>query len=246
MEPPDELGAPETPSPPPPPPPPGPVARSGNPWDRRTRLGWGRALLGTIKEFVADPSRAYAQTLERGDYAGPLIFAVLIGWVSTLFGLVWQLVFGSTMLAWLPGELYDEVQAMMVHTWIGFAAQLLILPFYVVFSLFVIAAIMHLSMLLVGGLSKSRSGFEGTLRAGAFSSVANLANLIPLFGFLIAGIWSIVLGVIGLASLHRTTPLRAFFAVLLPLVLCCVCMALGIAVAASLGSSLLTSLTGQG
>jgi hypothetical protein len=231
---------------PPPPPPSEPVARSGNPWDRRSRLGWVRALLGTVKLFATDPGRAYAQTLERGDYAGPLIFAVLIGWVSTLVSQMWQLIFGSTILAWLPGELYDQVQAMMIHTWIGFAAQLLILPFYVVFSLFAVSAIMHLSMLLVGGLSKSRSGFEGTLRAGAFSSVANLANLIPLVGWVIAAIWSIILGVIGLATLHRTTPVRALFAVLLPLVLCCVCMALGIAVAASLGYSLLSSLTGQG
>jgi hypothetical protein len=225
----------EPPSPPPaappadPPsgsPPRDPIARSGNPWDRRAQLGWAKALVECVKVFVFQPSRAYAQTLEKGDLAGPLIYALIIGWISAAFGVLWQVVFGSWLLTFLPVELSDQIATYMVHTWIGFAAQLLLLPFYITLSLLFMSAVIHISMLLVGGLSKSRAGFEGTLRAGAFSSVSNLANVVPIVGGLIALVWSSVLGIIGLASLHRTTPGRTVLALCLPMLLCCVCICL--------------------
>ncbi len=206
------------------PPPRDPIARSGNPWDRRVQLGWLKGLIECVKVFVFHPSRAYAQTLEKGDLAGPLIYALIIGWISAAFGVLWQVVFGSWMLTFLPVELSDQIATYMAHTWIGFAAQLLLLPFYITLSLLFMSAVIHVSMLLVGGLSKSRAGFEGTLRAGAFSSVSNLANVVPIVGGLIALVWSGILGVIGLASLHRTTPGRAVLALCLPAVLCCVCI----------------------
>jgi hypothetical protein len=208
----------------PPPPPADPIARSGNPWDRRVQLGWVKALVECVRVFVLQPGRAWAQTLEKGDVAGPLIYALIVGWISAAIGILWQVLFGSWMLAYLPGNLQQEIGGYLVHTWVGFLAQLLLLPFYMILSLLFLSLIIHVSMLLVGGLQKSRAGFEGTLRVGAFSTVSNLANVIPIVGGIIALVWSLVLGIMGLVSLHRTTTGRATAAVFLPMLLCCLCI----------------------
>jgi len=217
------MSEPLTPSPPPPPPA-DPIARSGNPWDRRAQLGWVKALIECVKAFAFDPGRAWAQTLEKGDVAGPLIYSLIVGWISAAISILWQVLFGSWMLAYLPGNLQEEIGSYMVQTWVGFLAQLLLLPFYIVLSLLFLSVIIHVSWLLVGGLGKSRAGFEGTLRVGAFSTVSNLATVFPMVGGVIALLWSVVLGILGLASLHRTTPGRATAAVFLPMLLCCLCI----------------------
>ena len=52
--------------------------------------------------------------------------------------------------------------------------------------MFVWSAILHLCLMMVGGLRESAAGFEGTFRVIAYASVAQLANLIPLVGATIA------------------------------------------------------------
>ena len=59
-------------------------------------------------------------------------------------------------------------------------------------------------------------------------------------GGLIGVVWGIVLQVIGLATLHKTSQGKAALAVLIPIVLCCVCVAAVIAIA---GASLFAALS---
>ena len=98
-------------------------------------------------------------------------------------------------------------------------------------GLFVGAAILHVSFMVVGALSSSRSQFEGTFRLVCYASVANVANVIPIVGGLAAGIWAIYLMVVGAQQLHKTTQSKALAGVLLPAALCCVCAILGMAFA---------------
>jgi hypothetical protein len=104
--------------------------------------------------------------------------------------------------------------------------QIILGPLVIAFGLFIGAAILHVSFLIVGALTASRSQFEGTFRLCAYASVANVANVIPVVGGLAAGIWAIYLMVVGAQQLHKTTQGKALFGVLLPAVLCCACVAL--------------------
>jgi ABC-type molybdate transport system permease subunit len=63
---------------------------------------------------------------------------------------------------------------------------------------------------------------------------ANLFSMIPVCGWLIALVYTIVLECIGLARAHETTTGKALIAVLLPIFLCCCVM--GILIAAIFGS----------
>ena len=105
--------------------------------------------------------------------------------------------------------------------------QVILGPLLVAIALFVGAAILHVSFMVVGALSSSRSQFEGTFRLVCYASVANVANVVPLLGGLVAGVWAAYLIVVGAQQLHKTTQSKALFGILLPTIVCCVCIAVG-------------------
>jgi hypothetical protein len=64
---------------------------------------------------------------------------------------------------------------------------------------------------------------------------------VPVFGGLITFVWTIVLGVIGITSLHKSSQGQAIAALLIPLTLCCLCvvffmMAIGAGLLAAFGT----------
>jgi len=231
---------------PPPPVPPAPEGGSGgagNPWERREQLGFGQAIIEGVKLFVTNPTEAFRQTRETGDYASPLIFAVLMGWLGAVISQVWSFLFKGSMLGMFPADLQDQVAPYLAGSGCGMVAMLVVAPIFVLIGLFIWSAILHLALLVVGGLNDSRSGFEGTFRVASYSTVSQLGNLVPIIGGLIALVWSVVLGVIGITRLHHTSQGKAVAAILLPLVLCCVCVVLG---AVLFGVSIASFVASQG
>lgn len=227
-----DPGAIQPTAPPPPPPPTGP---QGNPWERRDTLGFGSAFIEAIKLFVTSPAEAFAQTKRSGDYASPLIFAVMVGWIGIAISQIWGMLFNASMFSMFPGEMGEQMGAMAATSIGAFIGTVILAPVFVAIGLFIWAGLLHLCMMLVGGLSQSTSGFEGTFRVVSYVTVAQFANIIPIAGGLIALVWSIILGVIGLTDLHRTTQGKATAAILIPIALCCVCaMILGATMAASM------------
>jgi hypothetical protein len=114
-------------------------------------------------------------------------------------------------------------------------------PILALVVLFIWSAIVHLVLNLIGGLKESTAGFEGTLRALSFSTVVQLATIVPFVGPFIAMIWGIVLQVLGLSSLHRTSQGKALAGVLIPIAVCCVCI---IVVAVAFGAALAAAIAG--
>lgn len=212
-----------------PPPAGGSAQPAGNPWEQREQLGFGQAFVENVKLFVLNPGEAYARTLRKGDFAGPLIFAVLIGWIGAVLRQIWGLLFNASLMKMMPPEFQEQMGSGLMMGGAGFIVSLILYPILAVIFLFIWAGILHLCLMLVGGTGQSDAGFEGTFRSVSYANVASLGYLIPVVGGLIFLGWSIVLNVIGLSSLHRTTQGKALFAVLLPLILCCLCAILAIA-----------------
>jgi hypothetical protein len=91
---------------------------------------------------------------------------------------------------------------------IGFALMMIILQFVLVF---IGAAWLHIFVWLLGG----RNGYLQTLKAIIFGSTpAMLFGWIPFIGVL-AGLWSLVLGIFGLQELQNMTTLKAVLAIFL-------------------------------
>jgi hypothetical protein len=234
----DPLQPPPPPYEPPPPGPPVGDSPLGNPWDRRDELGFGNALIETIKLFVVNPTEGFAQTRRQGDFASPLLFAVIIGWVCAVIGQIWSLMFQSTWMSFMPPEFQQQMGAAAVGAGAQFLISVILAPIFIAIAAFIWSGILHVFLMILGAASEA--GFEGTFRAYSYSAVASLAQVIPIIGGLIALFWLIVLQVIGISTLHRTSTGKAAAAVLLPIALCCLC---GILVAVMLGASIAGALS---
>ena len=62
--------------------------------------------------------------------------------------------------------------------------------------------------------------------------------MVPFCGSLAAGLWGLVLQIIGLSVIHRTSIGKSAVAVIAPAVICCACVILGIAALVALGLNL--------
>jgi hypothetical protein len=97
----------------------------------------------------------------------------------------------------------------------GFASPLgtVMMPFLMIIWLFVVAGILHLSLMLVRG---ERAGFEATFRVVSYSVSPFLILIIPYCGMMITM----------LRDAHETTGGKATVAVLFPFLFCCGMMVL--------------------
>jgi hypothetical protein len=107
---------------------------------------------------------------------------------------------------------------------IQLALGLVITPLIALIVLFVWSAIVHLMLTLLGG---ANSGFATTLRVMCYAQTTQLAVVLPGIGGLIGFVWRLILEVVGLAQAHKTEGWKAALAIVLPLLLCCVCIAIG-------------------
>lgn len=214
------------PTPPPVEPPAQPSGPAGNPWERRAELGFANGLVDAIKSFTTAPASTFEQTLKSGDLGSPLLYAVIIATAMALIGSIWSMVFGTSILSMLPlpPEAMDSFGFLLASSGAGIVMSLIMTPIFTVIGLFIFGGILHLMLLLVGGLENSEAGFEGTLRAAAYSQTSTVAQIVPVIGGMISFIWGLFLIVTGITRLHGTSDGKAIAAVLLPIVLCCLCI----------------------
>ncbi|HTD51890.1 MAG TPA: YIP1 family protein [Thermoanaerobaculia bacterium] len=202
---------------PPEPPPPSPGA-AGLPWEERDRRGFFPSLLDTMGLFVSRPAEAWARTRLTGDLGSPLLFGVLVSWFSLALH---RVLIAAIAMPILPGFLGRRFGMMAPLAGVGIITHIILLPFVIAIGLFLVTAILHFCCLIVGALTGTPSGFEGSFRVVAYAQVANLAAVIPIVGHFIAFVWWVVLAVMGIQRLHQTTQGKAIAAVLIPIVVCC-------------------------
>jgi len=215
-----------------PPPPPG-GSGWGTPWDRRAEIGLGTALIETTKEVLTGPGGFFGRMPVTGGIGSPLLYGVILGYLGILIQAVYssilQLVGGFGAGAFSGGPFGDQPELArfmeIFEGWGGIIGQVVFGPFSIVIGLFVAAGIIHLMLLLLDGAGQ---GFEATFRVLCFSHAANVLAVVPLCGGFLAGVYGIVLWIIGLAAAHRIPAWKAAVAVLLPIVLCCCCCLVGV------------------
>jgi hypothetical protein len=185
---------------------------------------FGSGLIETIKLFVLDPNDAYRRMPLNTEISRPLIYAILVGWVGAALAYLWALMLQASITGLLaPLDETGQILPMMMLGMTFGVFGLLLAPIGIAIRIFVYTAVVHLALMLVGG---ERNGFAATLRVVCYSNTTQLAQAIPFAGGLIATLWGLVLCVVGLTRAHEATPGKAVLAILLPVVLCCVCTGL--------------------
>ncbi|MEM9553003.1 MAG: YIP1 family protein [Acidobacteriota bacterium] len=204
-----------------------PVVGGGDrlPWLDRSQLGWGAALIETVKLIVQDARGAFARVRPDGDYVSPFLFGLFIAWVMTIIGQIWSFAFSGLWTGMLGG--LEGMEGMGAMGAVGFAQVVMVaFLFPIIYPIIILisSGIYHLGLMVLGGLNDSESRFEGTFNVMSYSQVATLANIVPIVGGLVAFGLQVYFNYHGFMQVHRTSSGKALAAALLPIILCCVCV----------------------
>jgi hypothetical protein len=184
------------------------------------------AFAETLQQVLFHPVPFFRATDPDRGAGAALGYAVIVGTLSLAVALLWQQALGDRIFLEHGGRYlrFFESRATL-------AGVSVFLPIGVAIGNLVWAAILHVSLAVLGG---ARGGYGTTLKAVCYSSSATAFNVFPVCGALVGAVWQVVLQVIGLRELHRTTTTRAFWAWFLPFVVA-VCLAGALVLAAMLG-----------
>jgi hypothetical protein len=202
---------------------------SGGPGGTRPRVSGGasnvefdysdpvQSFINAVRSVVTAPADFFRGIRRQGDFVNPLIFAIICYEISAILGGLLSLV----------GVSMGDTQGFG-----SFLIGLILAPIGAAIGLFIGAGILHLLVMLFVG--SRNSGFEGTFRVGAYSSVTSLVSWIPFIGW-IASLYGIYLAIVGIREVHNTTTGRAALVVLIPAV---VVFLLVVLIIAAIGAAL--------
>lgn len=220
------LDPPPPPDDAPPPPPPYEPPSGSTPWERRGQIGFASALAETTQQVLLQPKQFFEGMAVTGGVGSPLLYALILGYLSlvvnAIYGLIFRGVFGAGAFGFgKQSAEFDRLRGFL-ESWVGTTVQLITGPIWIVIGAFVAAGILHVMLMILGGANRD---FEATFRVVAYGHAVNIVALLPFCGSFISVIWWIVVAVIGLATVHRTSIGQALAAVLVPILVCCCCCA---------------------
>ena len=200
----------------------GEESRGLSPWERRASTGMFPAVVETIKGAVFRPTSFFSSINAVGGHTAALGYGVLVGTIFSIIGqgigLIINLALGAMMNA--PSE--------QVTMQITFAVVFMALaPLLMVIYLYIGSGLAHLGLMIIGGNAK---GFDATFRTYCFCVSANIFVVIPFIGGIIAGLWAIVIQIIGLREMQGISTGKAAFAVLWILLVGIVCGLIGMVI----------------
>jgi len=161
----------------------------------------------------------------------PFAFGFIVHLIAVWCDTFWQVALRGVWSEYVPTT--SEYHVSTIAKIIGGMTA----PLWVPIVLLISVALQHLFLVIVGG---ARGGFGATLRAMSYAYAPQILALVPLCGAVVGLVWSVVLVVIGLSVLHRISLGRALLSVLLPLLLCCACAAIAMAL---FGTAILAALS---
>lgn len=182
--------------------------------DREAYGGFFPALLQTWVGACFRPKEFFDSVGNSQDLSPALLFGVLVGWVGIFVSSLWSLVFQAPFL---PMMRQEEMAAQLLGTVGSLLCVGLFGWLFVLLGIFINGLIIHLFLLIFGGANQ---GLTTTLRVISYAYAPQIFAAVPFVGSCIAGIWMLVLEIIGLAAAHRTDTWRAVLAVIVPIVLC--------------------------
>jgi len=215
-----------------------PALAAGLPWEE-PNAGLS-SIFPTAMKIIANPFEAFARMSLTVDLVRPIAYFVTWALIGACISQIWSFVLFDSLLGIarsLAGSQFEKF-APFLHKpgSLQLILGLVITPLVALIVLFVWAALVHLMLTLLGGANR---GFAATLRVMCYAQTTQLAVVLPGIGGLIAFVWRLFLEIVGLSQAHKTESWKAALAVVLPLLLCCVCIAVGVvAFGAAVGQAL--------
>lgn len=188
------------------------------PFENLPTHGFFPGLWRTITEILKTPTAFFSVMPVTGGMAKPLIFHLLLAEFMVLCQFLWG-VSGITALSQYSGsqELMDLGLGLTGTSPIFI---LVLYPLLLILRLMLMTGVIHFLLRAIFRFTGGQgSGAEATFRVLCYSAAPLILGVIPFFGPLLGGVWSIGLTIIGLKEAHRTSGSAATFAVMLPILL---------------------------
>lgn len=192
--------------------------RTGPAWEHRQSAVDIQAILNTLSGVLFRPEETFRGMKKTGGLGGPLLYAVILGTFGGWLAILWN----SLILSF--GVIGEGLGDEEIVTYLSYLAMAFFMPLIVTIFVFIVSAIIHVSLLLVGASTRS---FETTFRVFCYAvGSTETLNLVPFCGGFIGFVWKIIATIIGVREAHGISTGRAVVGVLLPLIVCCGCFIL--------------------
>jgi hypothetical protein len=185
--------------------------RIAPPWERRPELGVWKGIHQTTRAVLFSPKDLFRTMAIKEGFGEPLAFGLLVGAIGTMVGFFWQFLLMSESLMSISQGYLDQFSMPFV-----FIGLMVLSPIYVILTILVTAAIIHLCLLVVRG---GKNGFAATFRVICYSQATQILAFVPILGGMVGLVWQCFVQMIGLREIHETSYARIVIAFLIPLVL---------------------------
>lgn len=196
------------------------------PWEEPS-AGLG-SIVPTVAAFVARPTESFSRMSVTVDLVRPIAYFVILVLAAACVNQLWSFLLFDSILEVarsMAGSQFEKLAPLIQRPGVlQLILTLVVTPLLALIALFIWSGLVHLALVLVGGANK---GFTATLRVICYAQTTQLAVLIPFLGGIVGFFWRLVLEMIGLSEAHKTDVWKAAVAVLLPLVVCCLCIVAG-------------------
>ncbi len=184
----------------------------GFPWPPEEGEPILTAFGATWKGATFDPSRFFALTPREHGTGPALLYYLAIGILVAGATLFWD----SIPFLAGAGMAGDGLTAGLGYGAVSPLVRFLLAPLFLLGGLFLTAGVIHVLLLMFGGATH---GFGTTVRVFCYANSPTIFGVVPIVGTLVGGIWSLVIGIIGLRVAHETDSWKAALAVLIPIIL---------------------------
>ncbi len=213
-----------------------------------TALSPIKSYFVTLGQTLFRPAEFFKRMPLQGSFSAPLAFALVTHWVGSALEFLWRTWLGGSLgdyfnsLFRLAGDVADidspgrsammfEMRDKIMH-WFWGAGSVVADPFIALASIFFTTFFVFIGariMITPGKQGAPESiSFESSLRIVCYGMGPTLLAGIPLFGGVIASIWSALVTIIGAKEAYRTTTPRAIVVALFPKILLLSTVVLGL------------------
>lgn len=181
-----------------------------SPWERRMELSLWQAIYKTFIAVLFSPGRFFRKMISGKGIGEALAFGLLTGSLGYMIGLFWEFLLvsiGKTS----SGGFFSRIPV----TWF-FLAAMILSPLIVLMRMYITSAVIHGLMRV---FNDGRGGFEGTFKVIAFGQSTRALTFIPFIGGIAGWFWNLVVVIIGLKEIHKTSYSKAISSVVIILIL---------------------------
>lgn len=161
------------------------------------RVPFPADLWRSWKESLFAPAGFFGKLTESGYFGRALLYFLLMTVVGAVFVLAWQ-----TALPLPAGPEASEA----LPAWWRPEVRFFLAPFVALTGLVLTTLVYHVGAVV---LAPERRGPGATARVVCYSAGPSVLAALPILGSVVAGVWTLVLQVVGLREVHRTTTGRA-------------------------------------